>query len=123
MDGTRRFVWQLIAAFGYLGVFLLVGGIAQLTWTEALIPAALLVAYAVSAQLFPEPWRYVLAAGPWLLILSWFVYLAEGSLDCGGDCEGASVGTLLLVVTAIGFVGVIVAGPVAAIQRWRSRRR
>src|SRR5688500_14857411 len=98
MAEFRFWLWLTIATLGYCVLFLRVTTLAQLTLAEALIPAGALTAFALAAQLFPRPWRHRLAAIPWLLVLAWIVYLYEGSLDCGADCDGASVGGVLLLV-------------------------
>ena len=122
MEGPRRFVWQLTATFGYCVLLVLIGAVAELTLTELLIPAAVLTAYALSAQAFPTPWRYWLAAGPWLLVLAWLLYVSEGSFDCGADCDGTSIGGVLLAVGGFAFIAVVVAGPALAVARWWRRR-
>ncbi|MDQ4041196.1 MAG: hypothetical protein M3141_05545 [Actinomycetota bacterium] len=114
-----RFTWQLVATCGYCVLFVLIAAVLELTTVQALIPAGVLVAYALSAQLYPRPWRYWLATGPWLLILSWFAALWDGGLDCGAECDdGWWFGNVLLTIVAVGFVAVIVGGPVV----WLIRR-
>jgi hypothetical protein len=120
MGAARGFVWQLVATLGYCVLFFLVAAVGELSFKESLIPAGIVAAYALSARLYPRPLRYWLATGPWLLILTWLLYAGEGSLDCGGDCDGIALGGVLLPLAGVAFVAVILAGPLVWI--WRRLR-